>query len=107
MHAHHIDSPYAPGIFAQFVQIGYEGLLMGDGHVEAPQVFQGTQVVHGLFNVFELKIVIACGDVLTLELFGKIAGREAVTQGVAQQAVLFWLHKGGLSGWITATGSFF
>ena len=81
--ANNVDRPDGARLGREAGQEGHDGLLVGDGHVEAPEAREAEQVVDGLGSVGKFEVGVRGVDMLALELFGKVARRKAVAERIA------------------------
>lgn len=86
--AHHIDSSDGLSFGRKCVEVGYHGLFVGNGHVEADEVGmifdKGAKIIDG----GKIEVVVAGGDALSFELFGKEICRKTMPEGMADESVL-------------------
>ena len=87
--AHHVDSPYLARRLIEFVQVGDDGLLVGNGTVQTTQV---GMLAHDIDNhpaFGNLKVEVGSISAVLLKSLGEKPLAETMSQRVSYQSVLF------------------
>ena len=77
-----IDGAYLGGVFVQFVQIGDDLLLVGNGHIQSTEVRVFLYNFHEILDTWNFEVYIFCINVFCREFLIEISDGKGMFQRV-------------------------